>query len=159
MATKRSPLPIARQEQLIIEEILDETIIYDLRRNRAHSLNRTAAFVWRHCDGRTGVRALARLLAKARLLDVSPTPPGPSATYSRRAVMQTLGSVGRVALVLPVVHSILTPLAAQAQSCIAAAACRDLTPPACNGQPVCSPPSNKCCTETSPTKCRPANCP
>ncbi len=179
MATKRSPLPIARQEQLIIEEILDETIIYDLRRNRAHSLNRTAAFVWRHCDGRTGVRALARLLAKelevppseamvwmalnrlakARLLDVSPTPPGPSATYSRRAVMQTLGSVGRVALVLPVVHSILTPLAAQAQSCIVAAACRDPTPPACNGQPVCSPPSNKCCTETSPTICRPANCP
>ena len=71
MATKRSPLPIAWQEQLIIEEILDETIIYDLRRNRAHSLNRTAAFVWRHCDGRTGGRALARLLAKE--LEVPPS--------------------------------------------------------------------------------------
>ena len=178
MATERSRMPIARQEQLIVEEILDETIIYDLRRNRAHSLNRTAALVWRHCDGRTGVRTLARLLAKelevppseamvwmalnrlakARLLASSPTLPGPSATYSRRAVMHTLGAVGRVALILPVVHSILTPLAVQAQSCITAPACRQLTPPACNGQPVCSPPSGKCCNQTSPTKCRATNC-
>ena len=178
MATERSRRPIARQEQLIVEEVLDETIIYDLRRNRAHSLNRTAALVWRHCDGRTGVRTLARLLAKelevppseamvwmalnrlakARLLDVSPTPPAPSVTYSRRAVMQTLGAVGKVALILPVVHSILTPLAVQAQSCLTAAVCRDLTPPACNGQAVCAPPPGKCCVETSPTKCQPVNC-
>ena len=71
MATERSRLPIARQEQLIVEDVLDETIIYDLRRNRAHSLNRTAALVWRHCDGRTGVRTLARLLAKE--LEVPPS--------------------------------------------------------------------------------------
>ena len=64
MPTHRSRKPCARQEQLIVEDLLDETIIYDLRRNRAHSLNRTAALVWRHCDGRTGVRTLARLLAK-----------------------------------------------------------------------------------------------
>ena len=43
MPTHRSRKPTARQEQLIVEEVLDETIIYDLRRNRAHSLNRTAA--------------------------------------------------------------------------------------------------------------------
>ena len=175
MATHRSRKPTARQEQLIVEEVLDETIIYDLRRNRAHSLNRTAALVWRHCDGRTGVRTLARLLAKelkvppseamvwmalnrlakARLLDVSPTPPGPSATYSRRAVMRTLG---RVALILPVVHSILTPLAVQAQSCISKTDCEALTPPLCTGQAVCAPPSGRCCTETSPTTCARTQC-
>ena len=178
MATHRSRKPTARQEQLIVEEVLDETIIYDLRRNRAHSLNRTAALVWRHCDGRTGVRTLARLLAKelkvppseamvwmalnrlakARLLDVSPTPPGPSATYSRRAVMRTLGAVGRVALILPVVHSILTPLAVQAQSCISKTDCEALTPPLCTGQAVCAPPSGRCCTETSPTTCARTQC-
>ena len=178
MASDRALKPTARRDQLIVEDILGETIVYDLRRNRAHSLNRTAALVWRHSDGRTSVPKLASLvakeleiprceamvwmalnrLAKARLLDASPTPPGPTAMYSRRAVMQTLGTVGRVALVLPVVHSILTPLAAQAQSCILSADCKVLTPPACNGQPVCSPPSGKCCTQTSPTKCQPTNC-
>ena len=164
MPTHKSRMPTARQEQLIVEEVLDETIIYDLERNRGHSLNRTAALVWRHCDGQKTVPQVARLLAeelemppsepmvwmalnrlaKARLLEQPPTLPGPSAMYSRRAVMQTLGAVGRVALVLPVVHSILTPLAAQAQSCLTGAQCRALSPPACNGQPICGQPGTCC---------------
>ena len=176
MVTSLHRLPIARQEQLIVEDVLDETVVYDLRNNRAHSLNRTAALVWRHCDGRTDVRTLARLLAaeqevpgseamvwmalthlaKARLLEASPTPPGPLASYSRRAVMQTLGTVGKVALALPIVHSILTPLAAQAQSCISSADCSRMKPPRCNGQPICG--QARCCVQTSPKKCKKVNC-
>src|SRR2546423_15689116 len=42
--------PRARDARLVIQELPDELLVYDLERHRAHSLNRTAALVWRHCD-------------------------------------------------------------------------------------------------------------
>ena len=48
-------LPTARQERLVIQELPDEVLIYDLDRDKAHCLNQTAAFVWKQCDGRTTV--------------------------------------------------------------------------------------------------------
>jgi len=42
-----------------VEELLDESVIYDLKTNKAHSLNRTATLVWRHCDGHTTVTQMA----------------------------------------------------------------------------------------------------
>lgn len=54
-------LPISRQKRLVIQELPDEVLIYDLDRDKAHCLNQAAAFVWRQCDGRTTVaEALAR---------------------------------------------------------------------------------------------------
>jgi len=70
--------------------------------------------------------------------------------------MRTLGAVGKVALILPVVHSILTPLAVQAQSCMTKTDCEALT--LCSGESICSPPAGKCCTQTAPSTCRSANC-
>jgi len=45
------PLPQARSEDLVIQDIGDEVLVYDLTRHKAHCLNRTAALVWRKCDG------------------------------------------------------------------------------------------------------------
>ena len=36
-------LPEARQDGLVIEELLEEILVYDLKRHRAYCLNRTAA--------------------------------------------------------------------------------------------------------------------
>ncbi len=55
-------MPDAREERLIVEEISDETLVYDEDSYRAHYLNPTAAFVWRHCDGQTSIGELAKLL-------------------------------------------------------------------------------------------------
>ncbi len=44
-------LPKARTEKLIIKELPDETLVYDLLTDKAHCLNETAARVWRRCDG------------------------------------------------------------------------------------------------------------
>ena len=63
MAGKRHRVPAARQDDLVVEGFLDEVLVYDLQRNRAHCLNRTAALVWQNCDGRTTVAELAGLLA------------------------------------------------------------------------------------------------
>ncbi len=55
-------LPFARTAQLIVQEVTDELLVYDLDRHKAHCLNKTSALVWKHCDGQTTVRAVARTL-------------------------------------------------------------------------------------------------
>src|ERR1700704_2328349 len=56
-------LPTSRKDGIIVRELADEVLIYDLQRDKAHCLNQTAGFVWQHCDGRTRVATVARLLA------------------------------------------------------------------------------------------------
>ncbi|MBW1688466.1 MAG: PqqD family protein, partial [Deltaproteobacteria bacterium] len=43
-------------------ELPDELLVYDLERHKAHCLNPTAALVFKHCDGRTSVKQIARTL-------------------------------------------------------------------------------------------------
>lgn len=56
--------PEARCRQLVIQELPDEVLIYDLETNRALCLNKTAAFVWQNCDGQNSVGQIAYLLSK-----------------------------------------------------------------------------------------------
>ncbi len=49
------PLPLARKNELIIQELPEELLVYDLARHKAHCLNKTSAFIWKHCDGETTV--------------------------------------------------------------------------------------------------------
>ncbi len=62
MAPKRSRMPRARKKELVLQELPDELLVYDLENQRAHCLNKTAALVWRHCDGKTGLAGMARIL-------------------------------------------------------------------------------------------------
>jgi hypothetical protein len=55
--------PKARTNKVIVEELIDETLVYDQQRHKAHCLNRTSAWVWKHCDGVTSEVELARRLA------------------------------------------------------------------------------------------------
>ncbi|HUQ31304.1 MAG TPA: PqqD family protein [Pyrinomonadaceae bacterium] len=60
----RKVLPLARTEQLIVQELPGEALVYDLDRHKAHCLNRASAFVWKHCDGRMTIAEVRRLLEK-----------------------------------------------------------------------------------------------
>ena len=51
--------PLARHIGLLVEELPGELLIYDLAQNKAHCLNRTAAFVWQQCNGHTTVQQMA----------------------------------------------------------------------------------------------------
>ena len=53
-------IPKARKEEIVVQEVADEVLVYDLRTNRAHCLNETAAFVWRACDGKNSVVEIGR---------------------------------------------------------------------------------------------------
>ena len=126
-------LPLARREGLLIENLPDEVLVYDLDKKRAHCLNQTAALIWNHCDGTTSVEAMTTILqdrsgarveedvvwfgldqlGKARLID------GPLPTrhdrqrMSRRQLIKTIG----LAASIPLVVSILAPQASAALSC------------------------------------------
>ena len=135
--------PQARKDRLVIQELPEETLVYDLERDRAHCLNRAAALVWRHCDGRTTPRDLGRLLesevglpndeavvhlalerlAKAHLLEGQAPRLPAAAHYTRRDLLRRLGIAAGLAVLLPAVQSIVAPEAAQAASMITSAQC------------------------------------
>lgn len=43
--------PMARQSGLVVQEMPDEVLVYDMDTNKAHCLNQSAAFIWKSCDG------------------------------------------------------------------------------------------------------------
>lgn len=131
--------PVARSEQLLVQEVGDELVVYDQRSHRAHRLNGTARTVWRLADGsrsvgelavrlrdelRPGERAelgigdseaLVRLalddLARAGLLARSPRSGGIEEATSRRQIL-----TAAAALLTPVIATIVAPTPADAQS-------------------------------------------
>jgi hypothetical protein len=145
--------PMARKRGLVVEVLEDETVIYDTERDRIHCLNPTAAFVLRHCDGRTSPRSLARRLRErfgfpadertvgytlekleeARLLETSSAVSGPH--LSRRELTRRLGLVGGLGFLVPAVTSIIAPTPAAAATCKPRGAC-------CSSQAECCPGLN-----------------
>jgi hypothetical protein len=130
--------PIARRENLIVEELPGEVLIYDLNTDKAHCLNQTAALIWKNCDGEKTQGDIAALLqhelktpmstqvvmlgleelAGYGLLQEDASAP-PATRVSRRRLIQNLGLT--TAIALPVIMSITAPAAAGAASdpCIA----------------------------------------
>ena len=127
-------LPLARRERLLIEELSDEVLVYDLDRKKAHCLNQTAALIWNHCDGKTSLEAMAVILQdrsevkvdhdvvwygldqlrRARLIEESVAIPNGTGKVSRRELIRRLG----LAVSIPTVVSILAPKASAALSCV-----------------------------------------
>ena len=154
METTRALMPLARQDELVVVELQDETLVYDEKRHKARCLNRTAALVWRHCDGRTSVAEVAALLeeqsstptdeavvwmaldrlGRTHLLSGSVTLPEDRTKYSRREMLRTLRRAAGISLLLPVIESIRAPLAAAQASCVAD----------CTGVPNCTPCTPNC---------------
>ena len=65
MGNTRQLIPAARKDELVIQEVEGETLVYDLKSHKAHCLNRTAALVWKRCDGRTRVGQITEFLQSA----------------------------------------------------------------------------------------------
>jgi hypothetical protein len=135
-------LPQARRDGLIVRELPDEVLVYDLERHKAHCLNSTAAQVWRHCDGETAPDEIAFRLArelgepveadmvwlaledlsKLELLDAPVVRP---AGLSRADVVRR-GALVASAVAVPAVFSLLAPTASAAvcgESCGPGVAC------------------------------------
>jgi hypothetical protein len=123
--------PRARREGLIVQEVADELVVYDRRRDNVHRLNRTASLVWRRCDGTLKVEEIAACLKSeldpaadeelvwqtleklesAELLEQPLALPAGNATTRRRAI-------GTLSLLLPAISTIVAPRPAAATSVI-----------------------------------------
>src|SRR4051794_15272324 len=138
-------LPRAVTENLVIREVDEETLVYDVERDHAHCLNQTAALVWQLCDGKTTAKQAARSLQnklgadvdsdlvwlaikqleKFHLVERASQRPA----ISRRTLVLKYAPA---ALAIPVIMSITAPTAVQAASC--ATACQS-----CGGGTLCCP--------------------
>lgn len=54
--------PKARQSELVVQEFESETLIYDLRINKAFCLNESLTNVWRLCSGTNSVEGITNVL-------------------------------------------------------------------------------------------------
>jgi hypothetical protein len=136
----RSYRPQTRTTQLLVQELPDEVLVYDMERNEVHCLNGSAARVWGFCDGEHTVAEIASLLAtdldqetaeklvwvaleqfaERHLLEEDPSAEGlieeladkPSGMTRREMVVGLSVLVGMI----PVVESIMSPPAALAAS-------------------------------------------
>ena len=60
--SERKLRPLARKRGLVVRELPEEVLVYDLDTHKALCLNRTAALVWKCCDGQTGIEGMLRAL-------------------------------------------------------------------------------------------------
>lgn len=166
-------LPNARKDELIVQTLEDETLVYDSKRHRAFCLNRTATLVWDRCDGETSMDQMVstlneelgvpanedmvwlalKQLGTAHL--IGETLEAPEALkangYSRRDILKQMGMVG-VAVLLPTVITMAAPRAAQAATCVQGNACAGLPQGTPCGPPQCT---KICCGATPETRvCR-----
>ena len=146
--------PTARNNGLVVQEMPDEVLVYDLDTNKAHCLNQSAAFVWKSCNGTNSVADIVRefeasgkgavsedfiwlaldQLGENNLLEGAVAPR--FAGQSRRQVLKTIGLASMVAL--PVIASLVAP-----QKALGGASC------ICQGNANCatlSCPSTVCTT-------------
>jgi hypothetical protein len=153
--------PIARQNGIVVQEMPDEVLVYDMESNKAHCLNQSAALVWKACDGshsvadivkefdRTGAGmvsedfvwlAIDQLRENGLMADeLTPKFSG----QSRRQVLKTIGLGAMVAL--PVVASLVAPknaLGSVSCACQVPVNCLTLVCPStsnCNQNGICAP--------------------
>lgn len=148
---KPLPFPIARNRDLVVQDVPDEVLVYDLKNNKAHCLNSTAAEVWRHCDGRRSAGDIASSLTAVKGLPVNEEIVWLAIDQLKdidlleNANVQRPGSMNRrdairkagfaAAIALPIVASLAAPtsaLAATSCSCIG-----EGPSPSCQDRPGC----------------------
>jgi hypothetical protein len=154
-------LPRAVTENLVIRELDDETLVYDMDRDEAHCLNHTAALVWQQCDGKTTAKQAARALESKLNTDVDSDLVWLAVQQLKKFHLverrANLPAVSRRSLVfkyapaalalLPVIVSISAPEPASAASCASQGQ-------SCATMPCC-PGGGLFCQSGSPPTCQP----
>lgn len=151
-----SQRPIARKSGLVVQEVPDEVLVYDLESNKAHCLNQSAAMIWKSCDGNNSVSDIAKLVesqAGGKVTDdfvwlaidqlsennlLEEAVPSNLAGTSRREVIKRIGLASMIAI--PVIASLVAP-----QSALAAGSCACQNPGACGSTPNAGCPSTTNC--------------
>ncbi|MEZ5344422.1 MAG: hypothetical protein R2681_02605 [Pyrinomonadaceae bacterium] len=172
--------PVARTNDLVIQNSGAESLIYDLKDHKALCLNSTTNSVWKLCDGKNSVSLINRKLfgeskrtesivelailqlAENNLLMNSKSVLDPAGQISRRQVIRNAALTS--AVLLPAVILITAPRAAHAQSCVNPGGAPPgnivstiIDSPVGSAQTVCTnTDSSRCCSgSASITTCAP----
>jgi hypothetical protein len=149
--------PKSRKENLVVQELEGEVLIYDLEKNKAFCLNETSALVWQSCDGSRTISGISDFvgkqlnsqvnedmiwlaidqLSKENLIENKDEIKSKFEGLSRREVVRKVGLASLVAL--PMIASLTAPVAAQTGTCVPLTT--GCTP---NGMQCTSP--NGCCS-------------
>lgn len=134
MLNKTRSTPLAAHDELVVQNLKDELLIYNLQTNQAMSLNQTAALVWKYCDGKRDISEITRKLEeklgtsaneelvlfairelnKKGLIENGEGVSNGFEGLSRREIVRRVGFASMVAL--PIVLSIAAPKASSAQT-------------------------------------------
>ena len=159
---KTTANPKARTENLVIQQVADETLVYDLTTNKANCLNETAGFVWNRCTGGRSINEIAkavearfghavdedfvRLALKQLENESLLTESGLSGVVmaNRREAIKRIGLASAIAI--PIVSSLVAPskaLGSVSCACISPGNCITQTSCPnqnnCNGSGICAP--------------------
>lgn len=127
-------MPKSQKENLVIQELDGEVLIYDLKKNKAFCLNETSALVWQACDGSRTIAEISDFvgkqlnsqvnedivwlaldkLSKENLIENGQALSSPFAGIPRREVIKKVGLGAMVAL--PIIASLTAPIAVMAAS-------------------------------------------
>lgn len=151
--------PKSRKDDLVIQELDGEVMVYDLKENKALCLNQTSALIWQLCDGKQtqkeiSIKLSEKLKSKAneeliwfalgqlkkeKLIENGNELTNPFVGMHRREILKKVGLGTMIAL--PVVASIVTP------NPIMAASCLGLNASGCTAAP------NNCCPNSPTLNC------
>lgn len=126
--------PLVRKNDLVIQELDNEILIYDLKTNKVFGLNETSALVWQLSTGDKNILEIAQIISqklkiplteefvwlaleqmkKQNLLENESAIESHYQGASRREVIRRVGLASMVAL--PMISSLIAPSAVQAQS-------------------------------------------
>lgn len=126
-------IPAARSNNLVIQELDQEVLIYDLETDKAHCLNQTTAIVWNSCNGKNSVTDIMDSLEKQTGNKVSENlvwlaidllnernllSEKTSQKLSKRTRREAFKEIGLASVIaLPIIASLLAPTAAFAVAC------------------------------------------
>ena len=119
-------LPKARTSDILMQEVLDEILIYDMSTHKIYQLNKTLSVVYQNCDGETTFDQLIRnnnltddliflaihQLKEGNLLEEDKTLASPFNNMSRREAIKRAGIAAMVAL--PMISTVIAPTAVYA---------------------------------------------
>ncbi len=126
--------PKSRETNLLVQNLENETLVYDLRTSQAFCLNKTSGLVWHYCNGKNSVADISNLMSinlqtlvseefvllalhelwTNNLLENREENNGYFNHLNRRQMVKRVGTASMIAL--PVILSIIAPTVANAQS-------------------------------------------
>lgn len=158
----KNKYPLSRKEEIVVRELKDETLVYDLREKKAFCLNQTSSLIWKMCDGTKSLSELSRELSqtlkqpanegliwlaleqlkKENLIENEYSVPSEYEGMTRRETVRKIGLATMIAI--PVIMSLQAPMAVSAASTCSApdttCHCED---PSCPGDSDTVVPANQ----------------